>query len=204
MPKRIIVVRPPPGVDVERFLDRLSKAITASSAVYKIHGGSIRIVLHGTDTQLRETIRRVKQLIEEYSEGRRGRLRRYQWRRIYSDAGGAVPLDAVAQALRMEGYQANTVEGGIETDAPYEEVASVAQQVWNTVSALAGTGASRSVKKAIAAVVAAGGGDPLELLEEAIRLGLARDEDGHVIPSGDWRWISETLLNRQARRSRGD
>ncbi len=162
-----------------------------------MEGGTVKITVYGSEAEIKETIRRIKQILEEYKTTEKGRSRIYTWRRIYRDAGGAIPLDALAQVLHLQGHQAKVTGEGLETTATYEHVTAAAQAVWEALTALAGAGASRSVKKAIAAAHAAGAGDPQELLEEALATGLAREEGGRIIPAMDWRRLSETLLSRR-------
>ncbi len=197
-------MRIPQGVDLERFLDRVSKALATGSAIYRVEGGTLKIIVYGSEAEIKETVRRIKQLLREYKTQERGGARLYTWKRIHRDAGGAIPLDALAQALRLQGHKARETGEGLETTAAYEEVAAAAQAVWEAMKTLAGSGASRSVKKAIAAAHAAGAGDPGELLEEALATGLAREEDDRIIPAMEWRMLSETLLSRRRHGLRGD
>lgn len=183
---------------MDRFLERLSAALATSSAVYRVEGSTVKLTVYGSEAEIKETVKRIKQLLSEYKTRERGGARTYPWKRIYRDAGGAIPIDALAQALRLRGHEARETGEGLETTAGYEEVASAAQAVWEAVRSLAASGASRSVKKAVAAAHAAGAGDPVDLLDEALRLGLAREEDdGRIVPAADWRRVSETLLSRR-------
>ncbi len=206
MPRRVVRIRIPPAArgEVDRFIERLHKAVIVDSAVYKIESGGVTINMYGPSSQIRESIRRIKALLDEYSETSRRGLKTFKRSRINRDAGGAIPMDALSQALRLMGYKALEREDGVETNADYNTVAAVAAGIRGSISGLAPTGASRTVKKAVAVVAAVTGADPGEVLEEAIRMGLARVEDDRILPAMDWRVMSETLLRRVETGLRGE
>jgi len=192
--KRVIIVKIPPMArsDLEKFLERLSKAIMSDVAIMRVTGDKIRIEVYGGETLAKRTMVRVRSLLREYSTPspkRGGRVIRAGL--INKEAGVAVPLDVLVEALRVLGWEARQVPEGVETRAPPDEVLALASSIAAALKEAALLHATRTAKKLVVAVAALTGESVPRAVARALAAGaLEEDDEGRLHAAGDWReWV---------------
>jgi len=159
------------------------------------------IELVGDGASIRETIIRIKRLLDEYRVvAKKGGLREYAARRIHREAGLAIPMDVLAEVLKRNGWRSEAREDAIETTAPFQEVVSAARLVAEALEAMKHVQASRSAKKALATAMAATGAP----LEDAVRAGLeagviVENDEGRLETVIPWREAAREIIRRLVR-----
>ena len=196
--RRVLIVKIPEAAlaDIDRFFERLSKAIGAETAIMRVSRGAVRIEFFGSEAMAKEAIARVRRLLREYSvrEEVRG-YREIPARLLYREAGLAVPLDVVEHVLRSMGRDARAGSSSIVTNADLEEVVGVARTVAEAVREAGTLYATRTAKKAVAAAAAITGRRVLEVLDAGLETGvLEEDDEGKLFVRGDWRVAVKRLV----------
>jgi len=192
--KRVIIVKLPPTArrDIDRFLERLSKALIGEIARMKLAGDMLKIEVYGSKTLAKATAARVRRLLREYSAPRApsGDIV-YRPQRLFREAGLAIPLDVLVEVLKASGYRASLEDSGLKTNAPEDEVFSAAAAIAQAVKEAATLEATRTAKKLLAALSALRGVSLLQALDEALDAGaLEEDDEGKLHVVGDWReWV---------------
>ncbi len=186
-----ITIKVPPMAkrDFEKFLERLSKALYGDTVVGTIKGDTIKLYIYGSRLTVERTVRLVKQLIREYSTPETPRGRAYSLRMLSREARTAIPPDVLVEVLRAQGYKAWEGEGKIVTDADQDAVIGAARLVAQAIRSLEKVYAARTVKKALAAILAL---HPDLPASAAVRVlvesgGAGYDEEGKLVPRRDWR-----------------
>lgn len=186
-----VTIKIPPMAkrDFEKFLERLSKALYGDTVVGTIRGDTIKLYIYGSRLTVERTVRLVKQLIREYSTPETPRGRAYSLRALSREAGTAIPPDVLVEVLRARGHKAWVDDGRIVTSADQESVVGAARLVAKAVRSLEKVYAARTVKKALAAILAL---HPDLPPSAAVRIlvetgGAGYDEEGKLVPRRDWR-----------------
>ena len=100
----------------------------------------------------------------------------------------SVPLDALAEALKLLGYSASVEGRTLRSDAPFGEVVELARRMKEIMdSDVVRFRLPHSLKKAVAAVSAAYGVSPDEVVEIMKREGLIEEGDFKYEPREEWR-----------------
>ncbi len=198
MAKRRIVLRfPPPDVESrERFLERLFSQIKTPFSRVEVRDDMVIIELAGDGASIRETVIRIKRLQEEYRVATKGKgLKVYNDRRIYREAGIAIPIDVLVEVLRGGGWRAREAEDGVETDAPFPEVISVARLVAKAIEEMKHLDAARGAKKALATVIAVTGAPLQDAVNAGIEIGvLVERGDGGLEARMPWREAAREII----------
>jgi len=192
--KRVIIVKIPPmaRADLEKFLERLSKAIMGDVALMRITGDKIRIEVYGGETLAKRTLVKVRSLLREYSTPTPSRGSRIiRARLINREAGAAIPVDVLVEALKVLGWEARLAEDGVETRAPPEEVFALASSIAAALREAATLHATRTAKKLVVALSALTGESVHRVVARALAAGaLEEDDEGRLHVAGDWReWV---------------
>jgi len=206
MRRRTLTIKIPPLArgEVEKFIERVLNAVKVDSVVYRVESGSIKINMYGSDTQIRESLSRIKSIVKEYTVIDRGRYRYYSREAIINSAGGPIPLDVLTFILRAMGYEVKEADNGIETTADHDIIEYISTGIWSILGKLAYLDASRSVKKALIAASILLQMDPDELLDKVLEAKLVKQDKGNILPLASWTKITETLLTRIREDKSGD
>jgi len=190
LPKRTLSLRLPQLVviDEERFFNLLAKAAKTRVSNITIRKGKILVELEGDKASIRETIIAIRRLLREYRIEEAGGWRVYNARFIHRLAGIAVPLDVVAEVLKLEGWPSEDVGEGLKTKASIEVVADASRRVSEAIKTLESIYAARTAKKLLAAAGAYTLADMDEIIDEALSLGLLEeDSEGKLAVKGPWK-----------------
>ncbi|NPA05526.1 MAG: DUF2067 domain-containing protein [Crenarchaeota archaeon] len=191
---RLYTISIPPG-DIEKIIEKVAKAAGPVEAEIRPRKGKLYIVLRGPETVVREAWMRIRNAVSElwelYMFNSTGRIRADL---IAKEIGHTFPVDSLCEALRLRGYRARALEGGvIEADAPLGLVMELAKRVAEAVEELRFR-ARPAARRLIAAVAAALDAEPDEVVEAGLEEGvLLEDEEGKVVPSGEWRGLVDRL-----------
>ena len=141
---------------------------------------------------IRDSWIRLKNLLREYSvESGAG----YRAKRLFRDIGLAIPLDALAEALKIKGYKASSDSEAIYTTAPYDEVVTVATLIKEALESLKEIRASRTAKRLIVSAYAVTGLSVYDIITRGIELGLLEeDPEGKILIKKDWREALRDLV----------
>ncbi len=196
--KTTITIKLPPLArrDFEKFMERLSKALTGETVIGEIRGDMLRLHVYGSRLAIERTMRLVRQLIAEYSTPREGQRKRYSLKAISREARLAVPPDVLTTILENEGYTAVVRDEELETDAPPEAVLNAAQRLADAVRRLALVNASRTAKKVLLALLSLYPDmQPQDAVSLLLSSGYAfEDEEGRIYLRGDWREVLKSLV----------
>ncbi len=196
LPKRTIVIRIPPGINREQFLERLFQSLKAQTSLMKMEGDTVRIHVYGGETQIRDTLVAVKKLLNEYrveKQGDRARLRREA---IYRHAGLAIPLDVLVYAARRLGIDAS-IEGEAVTvrEDNLDSLLDLASRLAEALNETRGFPLTTSGRKALAAASLVTGIDPLKLIEPAEAEGtLVEDDHERLTAAGSWKAAADRII----------
>ncbi|GAB6147619.1 DUF2067 family protein [Stetteria hydrogenophila] len=183
--KREVAVKLPAGVDVEKFLERVAEAVKSYGASIKVRGDKVLVEIYGEEFMIRDSLIRLKNLMEEYRPTRSGRG--YSLRLISREVGLAVPGDVLALVLRMEGSDARYADGFIETNASYEHVIDAAARVKRALEEARLLESTRSAKKAVVAVASLTGAPVERVVKAGLEAGLLfEDDDGKIVIKKPW------------------
>lgn len=191
---RLYTISIPPG-DIEKIIERVAKAAGPVEAEIRPRKGKLYITLRGPETAVKEAWLKIRSVVAELWElhmfSSTGRIRADL---LAKEIGRTFPVDALCEALRLMGYRAVQEEGGvIGTDAPLSVVEEAARRIADAVEELRFR-LRPAARKLVAAVAAASGVEPEEVVEAGIRAGLlAEDEEGRVVPVAEWRRLIDRL-----------
>ncbi len=195
--KKVIIVKIPPAAraELEKFLERLSKAIASDTAIMRLTGDTIRIEVYGSKTLGKITMQRVRKLLREYSVREERGARSIPARLIFREAGMAVPLDVLEAVLRASGRDARAEGDRLVTEASLEEVIDSARAVAGALREASTLPATRTAKKLVVAASAIAGVSVMEAVDAGLASGaLEEDDEGKLYVPGDWRRAVKSLL----------
>ncbi|MEM1927264.1 MAG: DUF2067 family protein [Acidilobaceae archaeon] len=190
--------------DIQAFLEKLSRSITARTASIVIAGDKLRVELYGSDTEIFMSLERIRKILSSYRmEESRERSRRV--RVVSADdlrdlAGAKIPIDTLAEYLRRRGYYVGfRSRRSIETNAPREVVEEAARKLAESYERVSGEHAriSKAVAKALSVILALTGRDLEKVVELCLAEGLAsREESGKLVALRPWTVIVGEALRR--------
>jgi len=197
--RRVFKVKIPraAAADIDRFLERLNRAIHSYGALMRVEGDSVIIEVYGTKSMIRDTWIRIKKLLSEYAEGPQSGFR---LARVYRDAGLALPADVISEVLRYYGYKAEADGVNLYTNAPYEDVLEAALKVKDAIISMRELPATRTAKKAVATLSAVWGESPQRVIELLLESGHAvLTEEGKLELIKPWKEVVSQLWRRGPR-----
>ena len=199
MARRMLSLRIPPEArpELDKFLERLSKAIKAEHAMMRIEGDRVIIELYGSGSYIRESLASIKKLLKGYTVRTEGGLTLYPARKLHGDVGAAIPLDVVAAVLTAEGKRAEVRGEYLATNASYDEVLSAASRARRALEEASRLHAARATRRLLAALAASAGVSVEEALEEARAAGcIIEDSGGRLLVAGPWIEAFKKVLPR--------
>ncbi len=196
--KRVIYVKVPPEEkgNLDRFLEKLSKALRTQDAILRIEGDRVRIEVHGGKARIRDTIIHIKRLISEYKVTGSTKYS-YKPGLIFKRVGSAIPLDALALLLNLEGWEAEYREGTLLTNAKLEDVVTMGILLKDSMDKVSFLSISTSVKKALAVAMIETGRSGQELIERALDEDLIFEHGKRLVPRTSWIDLAKTLISSE-------
>lgn len=120
----------------------------------------------------------------------------FEVRALSREAGTAISLELLAEALQLRGFKCRVVDGGVETDADEDTVFEVARLIGSAYSNLQYETKSSSVKKLLALASSVSGLDLWTVVGAAEELKLlGRNESGRLVLRKAWREALSELLS---------
>ncbi|GEM_PF-1294722 len=166
--------------------------ITCRARVIKIH-------VRGSHSDVRRAAGLIKEIVS--MSRRKSRLRLmginvFEARELSKEAGMAISLELLAEALRLRGFNCRVVESRVETNAGEDVVFEVARLIGAAYEGLRFETRSSSVKKLLALASSASGHDVWTVIGVAEELRLIRRNDsGMLIPLRDWKQALSVLID---------
>jgi len=197
-----ITIKIPPMArqDIDRFLEKLSKALYGETVIGSIEGDTIRLYVYGSKLAKARTVRLIRKLMHEYSSPKgQHSMRRYSIQLLNREAGTALAPELFVEILKLYGYTAEwNGSDAIMTSAPPDVVFELAKLLANAIKSLANVYATRSVKRVLTGLLAI---DPSLTPQIAVRMvveeGAAKyDDEGKLVPAADWREALKKLGHR--------
>ena len=199
--KAVVTIKIPPlaRANLDKFLERLNSVLYGDTVIGEIEGDTIKLQIYGSKVSISLTLRKIRELLREYStpETPRGG-RRVSLRLLARTAGTALPPDVLVEVLKLQGYRARVTEDGyLETDAEWEDLTAVASLLGEAIRRLSHYPASRTAKKLLfAALTLDPSLGPERVVDEGLALGvLWEDDEGKIHVRGDWREALKKLLD---------
>ncbi len=184
-------IRVPPGLDLDRFAERLKEAVrTPYVEVRPERDGKLSIVLVGVEADVRDSWFRIKSMVSElwelYSLARKGEV---SIDAIVREIRRTFPPQALVEALQLRGFKAELVEGNVlRTNAPADVVIDMAARIAEVIDAIRFDVKGTAAKRVIAAVAAAFDVSPHVVIDVGLRADVFREtEDGKVELKREWR-----------------
>ncbi len=189
--RREVVISIPPGVSQEKVYEAVAEELRVPYAEIRIEKGKLRIVLVGTEAQIRESWYRARNVVSVFWElYRLSRGEEASIDAIVREAGRTFPPEALMYALKIQGYDAsyNREMGTFRTNAPLEHVIEVARRIAEAIDEMKYDVKGTAAKRVIAAA-SVGLGLPIEeVIEVGLKSGvLRRSEDGRIELAEEWR-----------------
>jgi len=160
--------------------------------------GMIKIQVRGSHNDVKRAIGLIREIIS--MSKRKARLKLlginvFEAKELSKEAGMAISLELLAEALKMRGFNCRIIENRIETSANEDIVFEVARLIGLAYSNLRFETKSSSVKRLIALASSISGCDVWTTIDTAERINLLRRNDsGRLILIKDWRSALEELL----------
>jgi len=191
--RRVFKIRIPEHAkyDIEKFLERISKSIYSYGASIRLEGDSITIEIYGEKSMIRDSWIKLKALLSEYHK----LSKMYPSKLLYKDVGLAIPLDVLAEILKLEGYKSEASREGLLSEAPYEEVIARAEAMKSSLEEAKDLYATRTAKKLLVGASALTGIPVSRVVEISLQSGLVDfDEDGKLILLKPWKEALRELV----------
>ena len=189
--RRLYTIRIPPGIDAEKLNERLKEAIRTPYAEIRVEkDGRLRIVLVGVEADVKESWFRIRNVVSElwelYNLSKKGEV---SIDAIVREIRRTFPPQALVEALRLRGYQAELLEGNVlRTNAPLDVLLSLASRIAEVLEEIKFDVRGTAAKRVVAAVAAAFDLPPHHVIEIGMKADVfAEDEDGKVILKREWR-----------------
>lgn len=197
MARRVIVVKLPPEAlrDMDRLLQRISAALKVPEASFRIdRRGMLRVEAKGSKAEIRGALARLKNVVSEFKVVEAGKTSVYTLERLTSMAGGPLSLEVLAGALKILGYSALAWKRSLETNAPRDLVASLADKIREAHEALSGPAYSRSLRRAAALAYALTGASIERIVAVAEERGLVARRGEKLVTRGPWKEAARELI----------
>ncbi|WP_297420427.1 DUF2067 family protein [Thermococcus sp.] len=173
--KRVITIHVRDDREKEEFMRELQR-LNLSAFIY-VHGklNDLKINVQGTKDEIRETIRRVREIHNKVSAklypDRRG-LYRYTVDDLLREASASVSTPILVKTLKLLGETVETSEGELVTSLPWEELVEVAGKLGEALSKIS-LNTTRQIREVVLPVAVAFNLDPEEVTNILIDLGAA-------------------------------
>lgn len=200
--KRVFIVKVPAAAreNMDKFLERLTKALEGDPVLIKAKGDFLRIEVYGGDVLAKRAQLGIRRVLEEYTVHKapiKGHIRLGR-KVIYREAGISIPLDVLELVLSLSGYSARVEGEEIVTSAPVDMVNGLARMIANLLKEIASMDATRNAKRFLAAVGALTGASVLEMIDWGFQEEvLGEDDEGKLYVLVDWREAVKRVLDRQ-------
>ncbi len=189
--RRLFTIRVPPGIDLEKLNERLREAIRVPYAEIRAEkDGRLRIMLVGVEADVKESWFRIKNVVAElwelYNLSKRGEV---SIEAIVREIRRTFPPQALVEALRLRGYNADLLEGNVlRTNAPLDVVLELASRIAEILDEVKFDVKGTAAKRVVAAVAAAFDVSPFEVIEIGRRADVFEEgEDGKIVLKREWR-----------------
>ncbi len=184
-------IRVPPGLDLDRFAERLREAVrTPYVEVHPGRDGKISIILVGVEADVRDSWFRIKTLVSElwdlYNLAKRGEV---SIDAIVREIRRTFPPQALVETLRLKGFRAELLEDNIlRTNAPTSTVLEIAAKIAEVIDAIKFDVKGSAAKHVVATVAAAFDVSPYTVIEIGLKADVFREtEDGKIELKREWR-----------------
>ena len=187
--RRLYAITPPPGVDLEKVLERISEELRIPYAEISYSKGKLYVELVGTEAQMRETWARLRNVITELWGLHSLRVRgEAPIDVLVKEAGRTFPPEALVYALELRGYKAEINENMLRTTAPADMVIELARRVGEIIDELRYRVKGTAIKRLIAAVAAGLDVDVDKVLEFGLKMRIFEEnEEGKIELREEWR-----------------
>lgn len=187
--RRLYTITPPPGIDLEKVLERISEELRTPYAEVSYSKGKLYVELVGTEAQMRETWTRLRNIIAElwglYSLKVRGEV---PIDVLVREAGRTFPPEALVCALELRGYKAEIDDGVLKTTASADVVIELARRIGEVIDELKYRVRGTAIKRLVAAVAAGLDVDVDKVLEFGLKMRVFEEnEEGKIELREEWR-----------------
>jgi len=203
MPKGIVrrelTINLPPSYDMIRVFELVSEELKVPQAIVRIESGrKLRLILVGTEAQVKEAWLRVKNLVNRlWDLYRLSRTGEASIDTIVKEAGRTFPPEALVYSLKIAGYTAeyDKDRGVIKSNAPAELVIKHAKAIAETIDQLKYLVKGTAIKKLIAALVVGLNTTIETVLEYGLKSGVMdRTDEGKYVLKVEWRQALRKLV----------
>jgi len=187
--KRLYTITPPPGIELEKILERISEELRIPYAEISYSKGKLYVELVGTEAQMRESWARLRNVVAELWGLHSLRVRgEAPIDVLVKEAGRTFPPEALVYALELRGYKAEISDGVLRTTAPADIVIELARRIGEIVDELKYRVKGTAIKRLIAAVAAGLDVDVDKVLEFGLKMRVFEEnEEGKIELREEWR-----------------
>jgi len=187
--KRLYTITPPPGIELEKILERISEELRIPYAEISYSKGKLYVELVGTEAQMRESWARLRNVVAELWGLHSLRVRgEAPIDVLVKEAGRTFPPEALVYALELRGYKAEISDGVLRTTAPADTVIELARRIGEIVDELKYRVKGTAIKRLIAAVAAGLDVDVDKVLEFGLKMRVFEEnEEGKIELREEWR-----------------
>jgi len=180
------------------ILDAICSRLTFVDFNISSRPGFIKVAVRGSHDDVRRAaglIRELTSTIKRKSRLKLAGINLFEVRALSREAGTAISLELLSQALQLRGFKCRVVEGGVETDADEDVVFEVARLIGSAYTKLQFETKSSSVKRLLALASSVSGVDLWTVVDVAEELKLlGKNESGRLVLRRGWREALDELL----------
>ncbi|MCS7385697.1 MAG: DUF2067 domain-containing protein [archaeon GB-1867-005] len=181
------------------ILDAICSRLTFVDLSISSKPGVVKVAVRGSHDDVRRAaslIRELTSIVKRKSKLKLVGINLFEVRALSREAGTAISLELLAEALQLRGFKCRVVDGGVETDADEDTVFEVARLIGSAYSNLQYETKSSSVKKLLALASSVSGLDLWTVVGAAEELKLlGRNESGRLVLRKAWREALTELLS---------
>ncbi|MGC9071611.1 MAG: DUF2067 family protein [Acidilobus sp.] len=178
---------------LERIIERVSELIPSEGLRVEVKGDKVRIVVQGPVRSAGAVRFALQRALSEVIPS--GGYRSIVDLVDLATSKRLPPADLVAEALKKRGYDSDSENLQVMTDAPFQLVREVYQRleaIWDDTSHVGKL--SRAARKALTLASYLTSRPPTELIEIGIEGGvLVRSKTNKILTAGDWRTAAERI-----------
>ncbi len=196
--KRVFIIKIPPMArgDIDKFIERLSKALAGDPVLIRYREGYLRVEVFGGEVLAKRTREGIKRVLGEFKARREVGASRVSRKTLYREAGVAIPLDVLEVVLNVRGYEARIIEDEIVSSAPLDEILASARIIGEYLREAENLYATKTAKKLVLAVESLTGSTHLEVIDKGMETGIIEEDDeGKLYVLGDWREAVKKLVH---------
>jgi len=187
-----------------KFIEILSKRLGKGSFLGEVKGNKVKVFIPFRE-DYRRLVEEVKHLYAEVHAGVSRRLKSFEITTVLSASNlrVAIPMQALLEALQLEGYRAELTGSRIVTNASFQHVVELAERVSEAYSEAVELRLPSPLRRIVAAAAACAGFSVEETLKLLVSHGLvAHKEGGYLLllkPEEAIRKLREILVEKLRR-----